>query len=129
MPPDPTDPAAPAVLGANPADEAALASHGARDRLAAMLAGAFAQGAAGMVADIAGYCLQPWGFASAEVRDKTLLLYGARDPIAAQRHGSWWQRQLPDARLEMSPGAGHLLVMPTWRRALAHLAPARRGRA
>jgi pimeloyl-ACP methyl ester carboxylesterase len=89
----------------------------------AMLTAAFAQGAAGMAADIAGYCLQPWGFEPADVKAKTLLVYGARDATAGPRHGSWWQERLPDARLEVVPGAGHLLVIPMWERVLSHLAP------
>jgi hypothetical protein len=35
------------------------------------------------------------------------------------------QRRLPDARLEMAPGAGHLVVIPRWVRLLSHLAPSR----
>jgi pimeloyl-ACP methyl ester carboxylesterase len=66
------------------------------------------------------------GFDVADVRAKTLLLYGSADPIAGPRHGKWWQRRLPDARFEQVPGAGHLVVMPMWERALAHLAPRRR---
>jgi pimeloyl-ACP methyl ester carboxylesterase len=111
------------LLGARAADDAALATPGTRERLDRMLASAFAQGATGMADDIAGYSLQPWGFEPAEVQAKTLLLYGARDPIAAAKHGTWWQKQLPDARLEMTPSAGHLLIVPRWQRALSHLAP------
>ena len=123
VPADPAAPEALALLGASPADEAATGDPGARRRLAAMLEAAFAQGAIGMVADIAGYCLQPWGFEPSDVEAKTLLLYGSRDPVAGPPHGRWWQRRLPDARLEVAPGAGHLLVIPRWRRALSHLAP------
>ena len=90
-----------------------------------MLRAAFAQGARGLAADIAGYCLQPWGFQSEVVRAETLLLYGARDPLAEPRHGRWWESRLPDARLEIVPGAGHLLVIPMWARVLSHLAPDR----
>jgi pimeloyl-ACP methyl ester carboxylesterase len=99
---------------------------GAGDRLAAMLDAAFAQGLTGLATDLAGYCLRPWGFDVADVRAKTLLLYGSADPIAGPRHGKWWQHHLPDARYEQVPGAGHLVVMPTWARTLAHLAPRRR---
>jgi len=52
-------------------------------------------------------------------------LYGSLDPIGYQ-HGAWWQKNLPQARLEMAPGAGHLLIIPMWRRVLAHLDPRRR---
>jgi pimeloyl-ACP methyl ester carboxylesterase len=123
VPADPSAPEALTLLGASPADEAATGDEGARRRLAGMLQAAFAQGPVGLAADIAGYCLQPWGFQPSDVKAKTLLLYGSEDSVAGPPHGRWWQRRLPDARLEVSPGAGHLLVIPRWRRALSHLAP------
>ena len=113
------------LLGAATSDEPALRDSGVRDPLGEMLRAAFAQGAAGLAADIAGYCLQPWGFEPESVAAKTLLLYGSRDPIAGPGHGRWWQERLPDARLEVAPGAGHMLLIPLWARALAHLAPDR----
>ncbi len=129
----PTDVHAPealGMLGVSPADDKALALPDARLRLMQMLAGAFAQGAVGLAGDIAGYTLQSWGFEFSAVQAKSLLLYGSRDPIAGQKHGVWWQKQLPDARLEVVPGAGHLLILPVWQRALSHLAPgAKRGKA
>ena len=111
------------LLGKSPADEEALAMPGAADRLAEMLDAAFAQGAIGLATDIAGYTLRPWEFEPAQVQAKTLCLYGAADPIAGSRHGTWWQKNLPDARLEMVPDAGHLVVIPLWKRVLSHLAP------
>lgn len=115
------------VLGAAEADAAALDRPGARDRLVAMIAEAFAQGAAGLAADIAGYCLRPWGFDPAEVRASTLLLYGADDPVVGAGHAQWYLARLPRAHHEQVPGAGHLLVIPMWRRVLSHLStgPAR----
>ncbi len=115
------------LLAAGESDAAALGRDGVQERLGAMLEAAFSQGARGLAADIAGYCLQPWGFEPEEVEAKTLLLYGARDPLAGPRHGRWWQRRLPNSRLEVAPGAGHLLIIPTWPRILAHLAPGRGG--
>jgi pimeloyl-ACP methyl ester carboxylesterase len=123
VPRDPSAPEAVELLAATSDDNRALEMPGARERLGVMLTAAFAQGAAGMAADIAGYCLQPWGFEPADVKANTLLLNGARDATAGPRHGSWWQERLPDARLEVVPGAGHLLVIPTWDRVLSHLAP------
>jgi pimeloyl-ACP methyl ester carboxylesterase len=125
VPGDPAAPEALGLLGAGPADEAALAAPGARDRLAAMLGAAFAQGAAGLAADVAGYTLRPWGFEPSQVAAETLLLYGGEDATVGPRHGRWWQRRLPDARLEATPTAGHLLAIPTWGRVLSHLAPRR----
>ena len=114
------------LIGRSPADDGALALPGAADRLTLMLQAAFAQGATGLSADIAGYCLRPWGFEPADVQAKTLCLYGSQDPVAGFRHGAWWQKNLPQARLEMVPGAGHLLIIPIWRRVLSHLAPGRK---
>jgi pimeloyl-ACP methyl ester carboxylesterase len=113
------------LLAAVTSDEPALRVPGVRERLGDMLRAAFAQGAIGLAADIAGYCLQPWGFEPDAVEAQTLLLYGSRDPMAGPRHGQWWEERLPQARLEVAPGAGHLLLIPTWARALSHLAPER----
>jgi pimeloyl-ACP methyl ester carboxylesterase len=90
-----------------------------------MLRAAFAQGAVGLAADIAGYCLRPWGFEPEAVDAKTLLLYGSRDPLAGPAHARWWQERLPNARLEVAHDAGHLVVISMWTRALSHLTPER----
>lgn len=111
------------LLGGSDADSALLATPGVRERLIHMLEAAFAQNNIGLASDVAGYSLQPWGFAPEAVQAKTLLLYGSRDPVAGPAHGRWWQKHLPHARLEVVPGAGHLLIVTIWHRALAHLAP------
>jgi pimeloyl-ACP methyl ester carboxylesterase len=123
IPEDPQSPEALELLSAGSADETTLRADGVRVRLGEMLRAAFAQGAYGLAADIAGYCLQPWGFEPEAVQAKTLLLYGTGDPVANPRHGRWWQTRLPDAELEVVVGAGHLLIVPTWARVLSHLAP------
>jgi pimeloyl-ACP methyl ester carboxylesterase len=122
VPEDPHSREALWLLAAGSADEAVLGADGVRARLGELLQTAFAQGARGLAADIAGYCLQPWGFEPRQVRAKTLLLYGSRDVLADPRHGRWWQAELPEAHLEVVPGEGHLVVVPTWARALSHLA-------
>jgi pimeloyl-ACP methyl ester carboxylesterase len=111
------------MLGASAADNELLAQGGVREWLMGMLEAAFAQGPVGLASDIAGYSLQSWGFEPASVQANTLLLYGSRDPVAGPRHGRWWQNNLPHARLEVVPDAGHLLIVPMWQRVLAHLAP------
>jgi pimeloyl-ACP methyl ester carboxylesterase len=62
-------------------------------------------------------------FDLSEVTAKTLLVFGAKDPRTGSRHGTWWQRRLPQARLEMNPDGGHDLLAPMWTRVLSHLAP------
>jgi pimeloyl-ACP methyl ester carboxylesterase len=115
--------AALSLLGVSPADDVVLAQPGVRQALNTMMEAALAQGTKGMVADVAGYTLQPWGFEPKAVSAKTLLLYGSRDPVAGSRHANWWKAHIPDSRVEMVPGAGHMLVFPMWDRALSHLAP------
>lgn len=78
------------MVGASDADAALLAHGGARERLVGMLEAGFAQGPIGLVGDLAGYTLQPWGFEPKDVLAETLLLYGTRDPIAGPPHGAWW---------------------------------------
>jgi pimeloyl-ACP methyl ester carboxylesterase len=113
------------LLAAVTSDEPALNGAGVRDRLGEMLRAAFAQGTTGLAADVAGYCLQPWGFEPDAVEAKTLLLYGSHDPLAGPAHGRWWRERLPGAELEIVPDAGHLLVIPMWPRVLSHLVPER----
>jgi len=67
----------------------------------------------------------PSAFDPESVSAKTLLIYGSADPRTGHRHGALWQKTLPYARLQMSPGGGHDLLTPMWKRVLSHLAPRR----
>ncbi|MCO1655196.1 alpha/beta fold hydrolase [Pseudonocardia humida] len=108
------------LVGAADVDAPVLAGDGVADRLGTMLDSAVAQGSVGLVADLVGYTLRPWGFDPADVRAPVLLAYGAADAIGPE-HGRWWASRLPAARLEEHDGLGHLLVVPTWDRTLSHL--------
>ncbi|GAA1252763.1 alpha/beta hydrolase [Pseudonocardia aurantiaca] len=108
------------LMGVGEADAGLLGEPGVADRLRVMLDEAFAKGAAGIAADIAGYTLRPWGFEPGEVGTEVLLGYGAADEIGPA-HGEWWQRALPHARLEVVPEVGHLVVVPLWDRVLSHV--------
>lgn len=113
------------MLGRSDADGPVLGRPDAAERFIDLLRAAFAQGSIGLVSDMAGYTLQPWGFEPADVAAESLLMYGSADPIAGPDHGEWWQRQLPNAHLEVVSGAGHLLITPEWESVLSHLVPAR----
>lgn len=110
------------LLGRSPADDEALHAPGATERLLGMMAGAFTQGATGLASDLAGYCLQPWGFEPEAVNVEALLLYGSADADVGPLHGRWWNEHLPSSQLEEVPGAGHFLILPMWRRVLSFLA-------
>lgn len=111
------------LVGAGTVDEEVLGRPGVRDRLGRSLRDAYRQGAGGVAADILSYTARPWGFDPAEVRAKTLIVGGQADPIAGNAHAAWYRRAVPGARMEMVPGAGHLVIVPAWGRVLSHLAP------
>ncbi|MGO4592641.1 alpha/beta hydrolase [Leifsonia sp. 2TAF2] len=111
------------ALGIGLVDEQVLARPGVRDRLGRMLADAFRQGTGGVAGDILSYTARPWGFELGDVAAKTLIIAGQADALAGHAHAAWYQRALPDARMEMVPGVGHLAVVPAWGRMLSHLAP------
>lgn len=66
-------------------------------------------------------------FEPAEIQAKTLLLYGYADTYVSPAHAKWWKDRLPNSRIEMMPGIGHVMVVPGWKRTLSHLAPRRKG--
>ncbi|UAJ78858.1 alpha/beta fold hydrolase [Leifsonia sp. ZF2019] len=111
------------AVGASAVDDAVLAGPGVRDRVGRMLRDAFRQGPAGAAADILSYTARPWGFDPADVRAKTLIVGGQGDALAGNAHAAWYKRVVPDARMEMVPGAGHLVIVPAWGRVLSYLAP------
>ena len=108
-------------LGYSPADDAVLAVNGVKDRVVAMLEAAFTRRGVGLAADLAGYMIQPFDVELSDVQAETLCLYGAGDPVTNERHGRWWQQHLPNARLEMSPDAGHFVTIASWDRVLSYL--------
>jgi pimeloyl-ACP methyl ester carboxylesterase len=109
------------LVGVAEPDAAVLAGPGVPDRLRQMMDGATAQGVVGMVADIAGYSLRPWGFDPADVAAAVLLGYGAADALVGVEHAHWYRSALPNARLEIVPEVGHLVVVPFWAEALTHV--------
>lgn len=118
----PTDDMLLGMLGVGRADGNVLSQPGVRERVVSMLRHAFDQGVVGMVDDIMGPNLRPWGFCIEDVKASVLLQYGDEDPIAGYAHGTWWKSHLPEARLEMVEDVGHLVAIAGWQRALAFLA-------
>ena len=111
------------AVGASDVDSAVLELPGVRDRLERMMRDAVVQGTRGLAADILSYTARPWGFDVGAVKAKTLVVNGQADAIAGNAHATWYQRALPDARIEMIPKRGHLVIVPAWDRVLSHLGP------
>ncbi len=114
-----SDPAAAiGMLGAAPADEAALAAGDLRAALETMLTEAFAQGPAGLAADLISYTVADWGFDPRAVGAPVRCWYGESDVVVSPEHGSWWADRVADGALTVVPGAGHLLVRAVWSQVL-----------
>lgn len=111
------------AIGASAVDVNALAAPGVRDRLGRMLRDAFRQGPRGVAADILSYTARPWGFNCSDVQAKVLIVNGQGDALAGNAHATWYRNALPDARVEMVPGVGHLVLVPQWERILSHVSP------
>lgn len=56
------------------------------------------------------------------IEAKTLLLYGMRDDAVSSTDRNWWRDRL-SGRFEMVPNGGRDILVQTWPRILAHLAP------
>jgi pimeloyl-ACP methyl ester carboxylesterase len=112
--------AMPGMVGAGPADEAALeADPGRGARLGVMVAESFAQGAVGLAADIVSYTVVPWGFDPGAVGASTTAFYGDGDVTVPPAHGEWYASRVPGAELRRVPGAGHLVALTAWADVLA----------
>ncbi|MDQ6899323.1 MAG: alpha/beta hydrolase [Actinomycetota bacterium] len=109
-----------AALAAGPADEAIIASDtGRRAALETMMEEAFRQDSIGLAADIVSYTVVPWGFEPADVTCRTILFYGAADPIVGVAHGEWYAARICGAQLRVVPESGHLVALSVWADILA----------
>jgi pimeloyl-ACP methyl ester carboxylesterase len=98
---------------AGPADAEVRVRPGIADALRTMMREGARQGAVGMAADIVA-ASRGEPLPLAEVRARARLWYGDADWIGPE-HGRWYADRLPDAQLNIVPGAGHLLPLTNWR--------------
>lgn len=93
---------------------------GAVDALARSFAAAVDRhGDAGVRADVAVQAGPGYGRLLGEVGCPVVLVHGEADPVAGPAVGAWLATRLPDARVEVWPGASHRALIPHWRRWLA----------
>ncbi len=86
---------------------------GSVDAMAAGVVDAVAAGLAGLAHDVA-LELTPPDVDLVDVRCPVLLWYGSGDRSTPPAFGAWFADRLPDARLEVVEGAGHLLLLTRW---------------
>jgi pimeloyl-ACP methyl ester carboxylesterase len=96
-----------------PADAEVRALPGIADALRTMMREGARQGAVGMAADIVA-ASRGEPLPLAEVQAAVRLWYGDADWVGSE-HGRWYADRFADARLEIIPGAGHLLPLMNWR--------------
>lgn len=82
---------------------------------------AFRQGPAGVAADMLLLFRFKWGFNPEDVAKPVELWYGDDDHVTPVEVGRGMASILPDARLRVKPGAGHLLYLRDWEEILTTL--------
>ena len=106
----------------DPAGALELASvAGGADRMADALVEAVRHGLAGVAADVEAQA-RPLDVDLAAVGCPTHLWYGTADAVTPPAYGEWYARELPDATLDIVPGAAHYLLFTRWAEILSALA-------
>jgi len=107
----------------SPADQAALAQvPGALSQMADALVEAVRNGLAGVRGDIEAK-VRPDAVDLAAITVPVQFWYGTADTVIPPAFGEWYAKQLPHARLELVPDAGHYLPFTHWPDLLAALQP------
>jgi len=63
----------------------------------------------------------PWGFDPQAIETPALLWYGAEDPLAPPQMGRYLAGALPNARLTVYDGEGHMVYVTHWEEILTQL--------
>jgi len=90
-------------------DRAQWMAAGHADALLADIREALKSGASGCAWDNVAW-IGPWDVDPTTVRCPVLLWYGSDDRMAPPAHAHWFENNLPDGRLTMWDGEGHLLA-------------------
>jgi pimeloyl-ACP methyl ester carboxylesterase len=110
---------------ASSSDESVLAQGRVRENITRGAEEAFRQGHEGVAADMLLVFRFKWGFKPEEVHRPVELWYGEEDRMTPVEVGRGLASILPDARLRVTPRAGHLLHIKHWEEILETLTGAR----
>lgn len=99
---------------ASSSDASMLARGQVRQNISRGAEEAFRQGHEGVAADMLLVFRFKWGFRPEDVEHPVELWYGDEDRMTPVEVGRGLASLLPDARLRVSPGAGHLLHIKYW---------------
>jgi len=82
------------------------------DKLAASLRGALREGIAGWHDDDLAF-IADWGFSLDSLAGRAAIWQGDQDNMVPFAHGQWLAAHVPDARVHLKSGAGHLTMTVT----------------
>lgn len=106
------------------ADQAVMADPDVRSRFEAAKLETAARGPEGYARDLFLLYVAPWGFSPEEIRTPTQIWQGDADEAVSPRIAEFFAGTIPDSRLNMIPGAGHLLLWSHTEEILTSLKPA-----
>jgi pimeloyl-ACP methyl ester carboxylesterase len=92
------------------ADQALMADPDIRARFDAAKAETIARGPEGYARDLFLLYVAPWGFGPEEITVRTRIWHGGEDAAVSPRIADFFAETIPESRLHLIPGAGHLLL-------------------
>lgn len=96
--------------GGPPRDRAVMDDPDVRARFEASKLETVARGPEGYAHDLFLLYVAPWGFRPEEIRVPTQIWQGDADQAVSPKIAEFFDEAIPDSRLHMIPGAGHLLL-------------------
>jgi pimeloyl-ACP methyl ester carboxylesterase len=96
--------------GGPEADRAVMADPEVRARLEAATRETIHRGPEGYARDLFLLYVSPWGFSPEQIEVPTHIWHGDADEAVSPRIAEFHKEAIPDSRLHMIPGAGHLLL-------------------
>jgi pimeloyl-ACP methyl ester carboxylesterase len=109
--------------GGPPADQAVMADPEVRARFEAARLETAARGPEGYAHDLFLLFVAPWGFRPEEIGVPTEIWQGDADEAVSPKVAEFFAETIPDSRLNMVRGAGHLLLWSHTEEILRSLAP------
>jgi pimeloyl-ACP methyl ester carboxylesterase len=110
--------------GGPEADRAVMADPEIRARFEAATRETIGRGPEGYARDLFLLYVAPWGFGPEEIRVPTHIWHGDADEAVSPRIAQFHDETIPDSRLHLIRGAGHLLLWSHAEEILTSLKPA-----
>jgi pimeloyl-ACP methyl ester carboxylesterase len=105
------------------ADQAVMADPEVRARFEAATRETIGRGPEGYARDLFLLYVAPWGFRPEEIAVPTQIWHGDADEAVSPRIAEYFAETIPESRLHLIPGAGHLLLWSHTEEILTSLKP------